>query len=79
VATVTVNPQPTAGTDGSIMICETSMAVIVPSNLITKNKLVEFGKNRWIRRTFDAAAGTLTQLAQLATFSYTLTARTMYN
>ena len=77
VATVNINPQPIAGTDGNTLVCETSTAVIDLFSLITG----EQAGGTWTRTggtggTFDAAAGTFTPAvgaSAINTFTYTLT------
>ncbi|MCF6130625.1 adhesin, partial [Flavobacterium sp. AS60] len=76
VATVTINAQPTAGTDGGTTICENSTAVINLFSLITG----EQAGGTWTRTgtgtggTFNAAAGTFTPALGVttSTFNYTV-------
>ena len=74
-ATVTIYPQPNAGSDGSTTICDSNVAVINLFDLITG----EQAGGTWTRvsgsgGTFDAAAGTFTPAAGATTslFRYTL-------
>ncbi len=77
VATITINAQPTAGTDGASTVCETSTTPIDLFSLITG----EQAGGVWIRTlpgtggTFNAAAGTFTPAvgATTSTFTYTVT------
>ncbi|SEQ02909.1 beta strand repeat-containing protein, partial [Flavobacterium urocaniciphilum] len=77
VASVTINPQPIAGTDGATTVCETSTAVIDLFSLITG----EQAGGVWTRSlgtggTFDATAGTFIPAvgaSSINTFTYTLT------
>jgi hypothetical protein len=76
IATVNINPQPNAGTDGSTTVCESSVAAINLFTLITG----EQAGGTWTRTsgtggTFNAAAGTFTPAldATTSTFTYTLT------
>ena len=69
-----MTPQPNAGTDGSLPVCESSTAVINLFGLITG----EQSGGTWIRisgtgGTFNAAAGTFIAAgASTSTFSYTI-------
>ncbi|WP_367175030.1 beta strand repeat-containing protein, partial [Flavobacterium sp.] len=76
VATITINPQPNAGTDGGTVVCETSVTAINLFSLITG----EQSGGVWTQTTgsggtFNAAAGTYTPAvgATSSTFTYTLT------
>ncbi|MFB9088418.1 beta strand repeat-containing protein, partial [Flavobacterium paronense] len=73
---VTINPQPTAGTDGGTVVCETSTTAVDLFSLITGEQT---GGN-WVRTSgtggvFNSAAGTYTPAigATTSTFTYTLT------
>ncbi|MES2411698.1 MAG: hypothetical protein V4535_09680, partial [Bacteroidota bacterium] len=75
VATITINAQPNAGTDGSTIVCETNVAAINLSSLITG----EQAGGVWTQTTgtggtFNATAGTFTPAvgATSSTFTYTL-------
>jgi hypothetical protein len=77
VATVNINSQPNAGTDGDTTICDSSAAPINLFSLITGEDL----GGTWTRTsgtggTFNAAAGTYTPAsgATTSTFTYALTA-----
>ncbi|RXR15960.1 hypothetical protein EQG63_12095, partial [Flavobacterium amnicola] len=68
LATVTINPQPNAGTDGGVTICDNSVAVINLFSLITG----EQAGGVWTRPTgtggtFNAGAGTYTPAAGATT------------
>ena len=75
IATININQQPDAGTDGSITICETSTTSINLFSLINGEDLGGF----WVRAsgtggTFDSVAGvfTLNSGATTSTFTYTI-------
>jgi gliding motility-associated-like protein len=77
VATVNINPQPEAGTNGSATVCDSDTTVINLFNLITGEQT----GGVWTRDltstggTFNAAAGTFTPApgATSSVFTYTLT------
>ncbi|QBZ98926.1 T9SS type B sorting domain-containing protein [Flavobacterium sangjuense] len=76
LATITINPQPIAGTDGGTTICENNAALINLYTLITG----EQAGGTWTRTTgtggtFNAAAGTFVPALGVttSTFTYTLT------
>ncbi|HLF53301.1 beta strand repeat-containing protein, partial [Flavobacterium sp.] len=76
VATITINPQPNAGTDGGTIVCDSSLTAINLFGLITG----EQAGGTWTRTsgsggTFNAGAGTFTPAAGATTssFTYTLT------
>jgi len=76
VATITINPQPNAGADGSTAICDSSVASIDLYSLITG----EQAGGTWTRLTgtggtFNAGAGTFVPAAgaTTSTFQYNLT------
>ncbi|WP_345095456.1 hypothetical protein, partial [Flavobacterium chungnamense] len=76
VATVTINPQPIAGTDGATTVCETSAVAVNLSTLITGEQI----GGTWTRTggtggVFSATAGTFTPAvgSTTSTFLYTLT------
>jgi hypothetical protein len=76
VATITINAQPNAGTDGNTTACDMSVAVIDLFSLITG----EQAGGTWTRLTgtggtFNAGAGTFTLAvgATTSTFQYSLT------
>ncbi|MGL2964944.1 adhesin, partial [Flavobacterium sp. RSB2_4_14] len=75
IATITINPQPNAGTDGSTTICETSSVAIDLFSLITGEQT----GGVWTRTSgtggvFNAGAGTFTPAVATttSTFTYTL-------
>ncbi|MGL2964938.1 hypothetical protein ACSVH2_14055, partial [Flavobacterium sp. RSB2_4_14] len=75
LATITINSQPNAGTDGATTICETSIAAIDLFSLITGEQT----GGTWTRTSgtggvFNAGAGTFTPAvgATTSTFTYTL-------
>jgi len=75
IATITINPQPVAGTDGSTLICDSNTAVIDLFGLITG----EDSGGTWTQTsgsggTFNAGAGTYTPAtgATTSTFTYAL-------
>ena len=75
VATITINPQPVAGTDGSVTICDSSTTVIDLYGLITG----EDSGGTWTQTSgfggvFNAVAGTFTPAvgATTSTFTYSL-------
>ena len=75
LATININAQPLAGTDGNTLVCETSLASIDLFSLITGEQT----GGTWTRTTgtggtFDAAAGTFIPAigATTSTFTYTL-------
>ena len=72
IATVNINAQPNAGSDGGTTICQSSTNVIDLSALITG----EQSGGTWTRTsgtggTFNAAAATFTSAAGATTVSYT--------
>ena len=76
LATVTINPQPNAGTDGGVTVCDNSVASIDLFSLITG----EQAGGVWTRPTgsggtFNAGAGTYIPAAgaTTSTFLYTVT------
>ena len=76
LATININPQPIAGTDGGVTVCETSIASIDLFGLITGEQT----GGAWTQTsgtggTFNAGAGTFTPAvgATTSTFTYTLT------
>ena len=76
LATININPQPIAGTDGGVTVCETSIAAIDLFGLITGEQT----GGAWTQTsgtggTFNAGAGTFTPAvgATTSTFTYTLT------
>ncbi|MCZ8145516.1 choice-of-anchor L domain-containing protein, partial [Flavobacterium sp.] len=74
VASVIINPQPDAGLDGQIQICETSVTTINLFSLISGE---ETG-GTWVRTTgtggvFNAAAGTFTPGLGVTTSTFTYT------
>lgn len=76
VATININPQPVAGTDGSVAVCENNGATIDLFSLITG----EQGGGVWVRNsgtggTFNALAGTFIPAVGATTsiFEYQLT------
>jgi gliding motility-associated-like protein len=74
-ATVNINPQPQAGTDGSFTVCETSTTTIDLFSLITGEQSGGVWTRTGTGGTFNAAAGTFTPAvgATTSTFTYTLT------
>ena len=77
IATVTINPQPNAGVDGSVTVCQSSTAVVDLFSLITGEQV----GGTWTRTsgtggTFNAVAATFTPDPTVtnSTFTYTLTA-----
>jgi len=75
LATITINPQPNAGTDGSVAVCDSSVTPIDLFSLITGEQV----GGVWTRSsgaggTFNAAAGTFTPAAGAtsSTFTYTV-------
>ncbi|MGL2964911.1 hypothetical protein ACSVH2_13895, partial [Flavobacterium sp. RSB2_4_14] len=75
IATITINPQPNAGTDGTTTVCETSSVTIDLFSLITGEQTGGI----WTRTSgtggvFNAGVGTFTPAvgATSSTFTYTL-------
>lgn len=74
VASIVVNPQPNAGTDGTLTVCDTNTTAIDLFNLIAG----EQAGGIWTRTggtggTFNAATGTYTPAAGATTSSFTYT------
>jgi len=75
LATININPQPVAGTDGSTTICDSSTAVIDLFSLITGEQSGGvWTQTSGVGGTFNAGAGTYTPTigATTSTFIYTL-------
>jgi len=75
LATININPQPVAGTDGGTLICDSSVAVIDLFSLITGEQSGgTWTQTTGVGGTFNAGAGTYTPAtgATTSTFMYTL-------